>query len=66
MKSLYHILALKCDFGADTSLFRPADFLRNRIILKFCPLTDNVANLHHNIKTNMAVIVNMVYLTIIP
>ena len=21
MKSLYHILALKCDFGADTSLF---------------------------------------------
>ena len=37
MKSLYHILALKCDFGADTSLFRPADFLRNSIILMFPP-----------------------------
>ena len=37
MKSLYHILALKCDFGADTSLFGPADFLRNSIILMFAP-----------------------------
>ena len=37
MKSIYHILALKCDFGADTSLFRPADFLRNSIILMFAP-----------------------------
>ena len=37
MKSLYHILVLKCDFGADTSLFRPADFLRNSIILMFAP-----------------------------
>ena len=46
MKSLYHILALKCDFGADTSLFRPAEFPRNSIIA--CPLTDNVANLHYN------------------
>ena len=34
----YHILALKCDFGADTSLLRPADFLRNRIILMIAPL----------------------------
>ena len=61
MKSLYHILALKCDFGEDASLLRPVDFLRNTIILMFAPLADNEANLHYNIKTNIAVIVNMVY-----
>ena len=61
MKSLYHILALKCDFGADTSLFRLADFLRNSIILAFAPLTDKVANLHYNIKAKMAAFVKMLY-----
>ena len=31
------ILALKCDFGADTSLFRPTEFPRNSIISMFAP-----------------------------
>ena len=61
MKSLYHILALKCDFGADTSLLRPADFLRKKHHFNVCHLVHNVANLHYNIKTKMTVIVNMVY-----
>ena len=63
MKSLFHNLALKCDFGADILLFRRADFRRNGIILLFAPwvLGDNVANLHYNVKSIMAAIVNIVH-----
>ena len=68
MKSFSHILALRCDFGAETVLNRRAtDYQRNSRIPMFPPPPppkDNVANLHYNIKTIMAVIVNMVYFNI--
>ena len=57
MKSFFDVVALKCDFGTDTLLFRRADF-RETATFQYLPPCDNMANLHYNVKIILAVIVN--------
>ena len=59
IKSLFHNLAPKCDFVADTWPFRRVHFQKNGNHFNVCPLADNLANSHCNTKTIMAAIVNM-------
>ena len=58
---LARVVALKYDFYKDTSLLERTVLLKIVLLSIVCPLAEHIANLHHNVATNVAAIMNNAY-----